>query len=55
MLKKSARLPCSCGLFGLSGVLSCIGLTRWIRKAGLVSDVWTSEISVCPLSSFVAC
>ncbi len=28
MLKKSASLSCSFGLFGLSGLFGCIGLTR---------------------------
>ncbi len=31
MLKKSASLACSFGLFGLSGLFGCMKLTRWTR------------------------
>jgi len=39
MLKKSASLSCSFGLFGLSGLFGCMRLTRWTRQTGLVPDV----------------
>ena len=44
MLKKSASLSCSFGLFGLSGLFGYMRLTRWTRQTGLVSDVRTIEV-----------
>ena len=55
MLKKSASLSCSFGLFGLSGLFGWIRLTRWTRQTGFVSDVQTSEIPACPQSFSAAC
>jgi hypothetical protein len=44
MLKKSASMSCSFGLFGLSGLFGCIRLTVWTRQAGLVPDVQAIEV-----------
>jgi hypothetical protein len=44
MLKKSASLSCSFGLFGLSGLFGCMRLTVWTRQTGLVPDVQTIEV-----------
>jgi len=47
MLKKSASLSCSFGLFGLSGVFGCMRLTRWTRQTGLVPHARTIEVLAC--------
>jgi hypothetical protein len=47
MLKKSASLSCSFGLFGLSGLFGCIRQTRWTRQTGLVPDVQAIEVLLC--------
>jgi hypothetical protein len=52
MLKKSASLSCSFGLFGLSGLFGCMRLTRWTRQTGLVSDVPISDVLTCHNSLF---
>ncbi|MEO6308409.1 MAG: hypothetical protein ABIO96_10135, partial [Nitrospiraceae bacterium] len=44
MLKKSASLSCSFGLFGLSGLVGCIRLTRWTRQTGHVLDLSAAEV-----------
>jgi hypothetical protein len=44
MLKQSASLSCSFGLFGLSGLFGCSRLPSWTRQTGLVPDVRTIEV-----------
>src|SRR5713101_8059885 len=55
MLKKSASLSCSFGLFGLSGLFGCMRLTRWTRQTGLVLDVRTIEFPPCHNRCSAAC
>ena len=52
MLKKSASLSCSCGLFGLSGVFGCM---RRTRQTGLTPDVRTIKVLACQHSFSAAC
>jgi hypothetical protein len=47
MLKKSASLSCSFGLFGLSGLFGCMRLTRWTRQTGVAPDMQASEVLLC--------
>jgi len=47
MLKKSARLSCSFGLFGLSGLFGCMTLIGWTRQTELVPDVGANEVLLC--------
>jgi hypothetical protein len=55
MLKKSASLSCSFGLFGLSGLSGRMRLTRWTRQTGLVPDVQAIEVLLCRNSFPAAC
>jgi hypothetical protein len=52
MLKKSASLSCSFGLFGLSGVFGCMRLTR---QTGLVPDMQAIEVLLCQNGFSAAC
>jgi hypothetical protein len=49
MLKNSASLACSFGLFGLSGLFGSMRLTGWTRQAGLVPDVQAIEALLCEM------
>jgi hypothetical protein len=51
IVKKSANLSCSYGLFGLSGLFGW-RLTRWTRQTGLVSEVPISDVLTCHNSLF---
>jgi len=55
MLKQSASLSCSFGLFGLSGLFGCMRLTRWTRQTGLVPHVGTIEVLLCQNGFSAAC
>jgi len=55
MLKKSASLSRSFGLFGLSGWFGCMRLTRRTRQTGLVQDVRTIEVLECQNCFSAAC
>jgi hypothetical protein len=52
MLKMSASLSCSFGLFGLSGLFGCMRLTR---QSGLAPHVQTIEILAYQNSFSAAC
>ena len=58
MLKMSASMSCSSGLFGLSGLFGCmrfIRRTKQTRQAGLVLDVQTIEFLADRHSFSAAC
>jgi hypothetical protein len=55
MLKKSASLSCSFGLFGLSGLFGCMRLTRWTRQTGLVPGVQALDVLLRRNGFFAAC
>jgi hypothetical protein len=45
MLKKSASLSCSFGLFGLCDVFGCMRLTRWTKQTSLSQTCGPSTFS----------
>jgi hypothetical protein len=62
MLKKSASLSCSFGLFGLSGLFGWLHETNQMdqtdqitRQTGLVTDVQALEVLACRHSFSEAC
>jgi hypothetical protein len=52
MLKKSASLSCSFGLFGLSGLF---GRMKQTRQTGLAPDVQAIEVLLCRNGFPAAC